>query len=55
MSVPLLISTKEVAFARFDVRRRMTSIKLSEQVPAHHAGMKQQIGLPMPFIFCCGV
>jgi hypothetical protein len=55
MSVLLLISIKAVAFARFDVQGQMTSIKVPAQLPAHPAGMKQQICSSMPFVFCCGV
>jgi hypothetical protein len=55
MSAPLLISIKAVALTRFDVERRMTSIKVSAQRSAHAVGVKQQIDSPMLFIFCCGV
>jgi hypothetical protein len=41
--------------ARLDVERRMTSIKVPAQLPAHAAGVKRQIDSPMLFIFCCGV
>ncbi|KPD15549.1 hypothetical protein ADM96_32230 [Burkholderia sp. ST111] len=55
MSARPLITIKAVAFARFDVERKMTNIKVSAQLPAHAAGVKQQIDSPMLFMYCCGV
>jgi hypothetical protein len=55
MSAQPVISIKAVALVRFDVERRMTSIKVSAQLPAHAAGVKQQIDSPMLFMYCCGV
>jgi hypothetical protein len=50
-----LISIKAVVLARFDVERRMTSIKVLAQLPADVADVKQQIDSLMLFMYCCGV
>jgi hypothetical protein len=55
MSAPPLISIKAVALLRFDVERRMPSIKVSAQLLAHAVGVKQKIDSPMLFMSFCGV